>query len=176
MNLERLREFQVLGDYEIRNPRIRKLVEHVIARIPDECEAEFPVLNVVESAKIKTSSLGGVSGDDPDETWICLPAEKLDHESPDNDGPIVGVIAHEFAHAFLRHASETSELYARGGVFRYCDHELSANVLATKWGFGQEIKVAKERFGNDRLSDRDTYVCVPGKIRMDKNNEGQNEN
>lgn len=164
MDLERLKIFGPLIDFEIKNPRLRKLVEHVLKRIPDECEAEFPPMNIYEFHS--KDCYGGMVGTSEGEIFIYINVEKLNNECPDDDAPIIGVIAHEFAHAFLDHGLESQEILIRGGVEHPRSYELQADVLATKWGFGREVKAVRKKFGHWKSDPGyDTRIIIPGKSK-----------
>ncbi len=70
-------------------------------------------------------------------TIIKLSTELEDAESVES---IEGVVLHELAHRFLEHAKKKD--------LAVCQREMEANQLVKEWGFEQEFKAAKERFGH----------------------------
>ena len=43
MDLDRLIKEEDITDYEVKDPKLRKLINYVLRKIPDEYEEDFPI-------------------------------------------------------------------------------------------------------------------------------------
>ena len=109
------------------------LVRHVLLVIPDSYAEEFPSFSVFEAHSPWGAHVEkGGEGDGTiycDSSLLSLPIDVA-----------VGILAHEFAHLFLRHCG-------KGGL----SDEWEADALASKWGFTEQIKVMRQHIGSPTL-------------------------
>jgi hypothetical protein len=78
---------------------------------------------------------------------VYFDVDEIYARSSGNSDAISGIIAHELAHVFLRHAviqhTQNDGLKA----------EDEADTLASRWGFSEEIKIFRQKFGPAYLRD-----------------------
>ncbi len=128
MNIDRELEPLTVYQYEV-SAAMDSLVRHVLAVIPDSYAEDFPSFSVFEAPSLEGARVEkGGEGDGTiylDSSLLQFPIDIA-----------VGILAHEFAHLFLRHDG-------KGGL----SDEREAGALASKWGFTEQIKAARQHIG-----------------------------
>ena len=132
MDLEGLRIFTLL-DYEINDSNLKKLIDYVLKMIPDEYEENFPSFSIYEGI--------AKEGANVTEDLIIFDVGRLNELSDDDEDVKIGVIAHELAHVFCRHAT-APDIGKRG-----LEHEDEADKLASDWGFANEVVAFRRKLG-----------------------------
>ena len=128
MKIDRELKQLMVYQYDV-SPRLDALIRHVLNTIPASYRKDFPSSSVFEypirlGAKVEDADVG-------DGKIYCNPSLL------DMPGDVaIGILAHEFAHLFLRHPSE-------GGL----RDDWEADALASKWGFTEEIKAMRQHEG-----------------------------
>ena len=120
-----------IGVWEIHDPRLEALVNEVLSAIPEEYEDDFPVFDLRQGLSPWAAHV------EPDGSVTLDPAKLF----VDAHDVIIGTIAHELAHVFLRHR-------AVGG--HQNEQELEADDLAIKWGFESEVSAMIRAYGHLR--------------------------
>jgi len=117
----------------IRDNNLKRLVKKVLKRIPEKLPPIYVFISKYD-AKDKTDG-------EVDENNDVLLDPKILINGEDY---VIGVIAHEFAHAYLQHGllGRSFEDKNRGNVFA----EMDADLLACKWGFEKEIRIVRGDF------------------------------
>ena len=137
MDLERLRKFVIL-EYEIKDAGFKRLIDYVLERIPDVHEEDFPSFSIYEGHAIEGAHVT--------EDSVIFDVDKLKNELSDGDEDVmVGIIAHELAHVFLKHGS-VPDMVERG-----LEYEDEADRLASNWGFAKEVTAFRHKLGPPTL-------------------------
>ena len=142
-------------------PKMYQAIVEVLRRLPQEVFREVtdrqrPVLFTeyyyTNTGRFANSSeVIVVDGDVPAfQKGLTITKLSAELETADSVKPIIGVVAHELAHRFLKHTRQ------RKGDS--CDQERKANHTIIRWGFGEEFRLASERFGVPR---NHRSVCPP---------------
>jgi hypothetical protein len=120
---------------EIEDDDLRRGLDEVLRRIPVEDARDFPDVEILEVDV--TAEGANVSGG---ERWtIRLSPRQLNRRVGSDAAALRGLLAHELAHAFLRHA-EGDE--SRSGTLE----EEEADRKAREW-VGTEVDAFRRRFG-----------------------------
>jgi len=133
MNLHRLELTVVLLDYEITDPGLKKLIDSVLSRIPDEYQDDFPSFSIYEGP--------AKEGAQVTEDFVMFDPGQLDKLSDNDDDVKTGIIAHELAHVFLKHAT-APDVETQGLAY-----ENEADKLAVEWGFAREVQAFRRKLG-----------------------------
>ena len=91
MDLDRLIKEENITDYEVKDPKLRKLINYVLRKIPDEYEEDFPMFSLYQTNIVDTECAFAVPGD---VDQVFFNADMLEDSSCDNDDVKIGVIAH----------------------------------------------------------------------------------
>jgi len=126
MRTENLIETCTIIHYEIKDGDFQKLIDTVLKRIPDEYEDSFPSFSIFDGVTKFGASV--------DEDVVTFDTNLLKKEPVDVK---MGIIAHELAHVFLKHA------YIKYPTIK---EEKEADELACKWGFTEEINSMRRKF------------------------------
>jgi hypothetical protein len=126
MNIDSELEPLTVYQYQV-SAAMDSIVRHILATIPDSYTEEFPSFSVFETR----SSWEAHVEQDGDAGGIIYCDSSLLQFPRD---VTVGILAHEFAHLFLRHDG-------KGGLH----DEWEADALASKWGFTKEIKTMRQQ-------------------------------
>lgn len=136
-------------DFDQKYPKISRSLQIALEKLPLEVfefitRREFPII----FSEYHTQGIGRFANssqivqlpDDPPTftsgVFICKLSTEL--EGAQNLDAIIGIIAHEIAHRYLRHLN--NEVIAS-------EMEREANHLIQDWGFEQEFQAAKNEFG-----------------------------
>ncbi len=138
MDFDRLIKEEDITDYEVKDPKLRKLINYVLRRIPDEYEEDFPMFSLYQTNIVDAECAFVVPGD---VDQVFFNASMLENNSCDNDDVKIGIIAHELAHVYLKHPHCSS---CRKGV----ENEEEADALASDWGFAKEVKASRRKSGS----------------------------
>ena len=138
MDPDRLIKEEDITDYEVKDPKLRKLINYVLRRIPDEYEEDFPMFSLYQTDIIDAECAFVVPGD-VDQVFINV--DMLEDSACGNDDVKIGVIAHELAHVYLKHPHSSS---GRKGL----ENEEAADSLASNWGFAKEVKASRRKLGS----------------------------
>lgn len=121
--------------FAVEDVEIRRVCEEVLAGIPPEECARFPELEIDE-VRI-TAEGANVRGGDP---WrLRLSPSQLKAQAGGDRAALRGLVAHELAHVFLRHAPGSGE---RNGAYE----EIEADDQARLW-VGADVDAFRLRFG-----------------------------
>lgn len=110
------------------------LIRHILKTIPESYTEEFPSFSVFEA-----HSPWGAHVDD-ERIVICDPSLV---DMPKD--VTIGIIAHEFAHVFLRHTGQAG-----------LREEEEADRLASEWAFAAEVRAMRQYYGPPTNQRRDT--------------------
>jgi len=133
MDLEKVRKSIIILDYEVTNRGLDQLVRRVVERIPDKYWDDFPSFSIYEGS----SEEGAYVTED----YVIFDPQQLLNKSGDSENALIGLIAHELAHVYLRHGVlAVSNLCSQ-------EHEDEADRLASVWGFEKEIRGLREKCG-----------------------------
>lgn len=146
MDLKRMKETAVLLDYEIEDSNFMKLIHHVLTRISDAYEEDFPSFSIYEgSAKAGAHVM---------EDYVIFDIDRLNELCDGDENVEIGIIAHEFAHVYLKHAIAPDD--GRGGL----KYEDEADKLASKWGFAKEVEIFRLKLGPAKAGNANpVLVC-----------------
>jgi len=133
MDIERLKEREILLDYEIEDKVLKSYINEVLTRIHPSYIRYFPFFNIYSGSSVEAA--------DVYEDSITFDIAKLYKSSEGIKEVIIGVIAHEIAHVYKKHSSKASQKDA----LRFEDE---ADQLASEWGFEQEIQLFREKLGH----------------------------
>jgi len=131
MNLKTLKEITVIINYEVNDAHFKKQIDQVLTRIPQSYTWEFPSFSIYQNY---------AKGTFVDEDGVYFDVDEIYAKTSGNSDAILGVIAHELAHVFLMHAVE----YTQNDGLKAEDE---ADALASRWGFSEEIKIFRQKFG-----------------------------
>jgi len=129
-----------IDDYELEDPEVGQAFQEVLRRIPESDVGEFPGVEVftvphtVEGANVRRY-LGSW------QIWLC--PETLKKKVGGDRAALRGLLAHEIAHAFLRHDAEkpgNDELR----------EEAEADEKAREW-VGEDVDTFRHRCGPPTL-------------------------
>ena len=127
-------DHDIILDFDVTNSLIRELVLEVLSRIPDEYEEEFPCFSIYEYDHRMYKDDAGAYVDD---SAVYFWAERFFKSSDKDRDVMIGIVAHEFAHVYCGHDSETGDL----------SEEYEADDMARGWGFKSEVDVMREKLG-----------------------------
>jgi len=133
MDMERMRKVATLLNYEIKDLNFKRLVDHVLQRIPDRYEEGFLSFSIYQ----RYSKWGAHVYDNN----VYFDVKKLEEKSGGDEDVKIGFIAHELAHVFLNHTSSQNQ----GRLT--LKHEDEADEFASMWGFAKEIKAFRQKIG-----------------------------
>lgn len=120
---------------ELTDGELRRALGEVLGSIPEEDAEAFPEVDILEVAI--TAEGANVSGG---ESWtIRFSPRQLKERVRADEAALRGLVAHELAHAFLRHA-EGDE--SRSGTLE----EEAADAKARDW-VGADVDAFRRRFG-----------------------------
>lgn len=128
MNIDSKLEPLTVYQYDV-SPAMDSIVRHILEVIPEKYAGEFPSFSVFEAyspwgAHVEPNGEG--------DGIIHCDSKLLSFLK----NVAVGILAHEFAHLFLRHPD-------KGGL----EDEWQADTLASKWGFKKEVKAMRKHIG-----------------------------
>ena len=109
------------------SPRLDILIRQVLETIPDSYTEDFPSFSVFEAP---TALHACVQDADVGDAKVYFDPSLLDMPGD----VAIGILAHEFAHLFLRHRG-------RGGL----REDWEADALASRWGFTEQIKAMRQQ-------------------------------
>ncbi|GJQ58599.1 MAG: hypothetical protein D8M57_08970 [Candidatus Scalindua sp. AMX11] len=137
MDLDRLINEEYIIDYEVKDPKLRELINYVLRKIPDEEREDFPMFSLYQTDTTDAEYAFIIPGD---VVQVFFNVDMLEDGSCGNDDVKIGVIAHELAHVYLKHPHTSS---GRKGL----KNEEEADSLASHWGFGKEVKASRRKLG-----------------------------
>ena len=133
MDIKRLQHQVILLDYEVRSDPLKSTIDEVLQGIPDKYADEFPSFSIYGGPAVEGAHV------EPDAVYFDI--DKLNAKCDENRDAVIGIIAHEFAHVFLRHtdAGDDGEKGLR--------HEREADEMACRWGFSSQIEALRRQCG-----------------------------
>ena len=140
MNIRRLIDKSIIGDNDISNANLRKLVDEVLERIPDSFEDDFPTFCIYQ----RSTPLGTYVEDVGDWYNVVFDANLLERDSVDDAIVKVGIVVNSFALMFLKYSGAADGLEGMD-VYEEADN------LASMWGFGREITAFRKKLGEPTL-------------------------
>ncbi|KXA91670.1 hypothetical protein AKJ63_01130 [candidate division MSBL1 archaeon SCGC-AAA259D18] len=134
-----------MSDTESEKARLNPLFDYVRAKVDDPRleDSELRVIGLSQRARVQSGDklAGRVTVDYLEGTKIVVLNATRTREM--RDPGVAGLIAHEFAHFLLK---ESGDFVSEEGSTPYRALEKSeeeADKLATEWGFGDEVEVAR---------------------------------
>ena len=146
---------------QTRSVRIRRTLLRVMRAVPTEDLSAIKAVVRVVKAEKSWAFFGVTTELDPASAELTMFWESLSTPVEDylgmvrfnlpvvrflSDKALVGVVAHEFAHAFR--AEELGRGWFEKMVRNRRAEERAADRIATGWGFGREIQTMREEFEN----------------------------
>ncbi|KXA89480.1 hypothetical protein AKJ57_05250 [candidate division MSBL1 archaeon SCGC-AAA259A05] len=146
-----------MQEIEPEKSRLTSLFNYVRKKVDDPRlkDSKLRVIGLSQKARVRSGDklAGRVTMDYLEGTKIVvLNAAKTREMS---DAGVVGLIAHELAHFLLKKSGDFPPKEARDPYYVLKKSEEGADKMATEWGFGIEVKVARaeiEGFENSELT------------------------
>jgi len=124
MDIVKLMRNGILGDYKIKDPQFKEYIDHVLTKIPESYEEDFPDFSIYEGS-VRWGAMVADSS-------VTFDVYRIKQLCDDSESALIGLIAHEFAHVFCEHGKADHKV----GL----EVEDEADNLACKWGFKKEIE------------------------------------
>jgi hypothetical protein len=137
MDTAKLEELATLVENGINDPNFKRLIEHVLTRIPDNYMDEFPSFSVYEGPARE-----GAQVMDDDVALVIFDIPRLTQLTGGDEAVLIGVIAHELAHVFRKdYVTIKEDLTDRLKL------EDETDKLAVMWGFRTEVEAFRKKMG-----------------------------